>query len=60
MIGILISFLVIGVITLVAPMLSVTYGSQLERYIVSHEPKDVADVERLTLEFQEKQTRNFI
>lgn len=60
MIGVLIAFLIIGVITFVAPIFSVSYGSQLERYIVSHDPKDAADVERLTLEFQEKQTRNFI
>jgi hypothetical protein len=31
-----------------------TYGSALEHYIVSNEPKDAADVDRLTREFEMK------
>lgn len=32
-----------------------TYGSALEYYIVKHDPKDAADVDRLTREFEVKQ-----
>lgn len=31
-----------------------TYGSALEAYIVSHDPQDVVDVDRLTREFDAK------
>lgn len=31
-----------------------TYGSKLEEYIVSHDPKNAGDVERLTREFDQK------
>lgn len=31
-----------------------TYGSALEAYIVSHEPHDAADVDRLMREFENK------
>lgn len=36
---------------------SPTYGETLEQYIVSRFPKDNADVDRLTLEWQRGQTR---
>jgi hypothetical protein len=31
-----------------------TYGSELEKYIVSRNPQSVYDVEKYTLEFQHK------
>ena len=31
-----------------------TYGSELEAYIVSHQPQSAADVDRLTREFDQK------
>lgn len=34
-----------------------SYGSQLEKYIISKNPKDAGDVERYTLEFNAKQSR---
>ena len=37
-----------------------TYGSRLEEYIVSNNPKDTYDVERLTREFDEKQQQKFL
>jgi len=33
-----------------------TYGSALECYIVANEPKDAADVDRLTREFETKRS----
>ena len=37
-----------------------TYGSKLEEYIVSQNPKDIADVERLTVEFDRKSKEGFL
>lgn len=60
MIGIILAFGAVAILGVAIPYISESYGSQLERYIVSHNPKDAADVERLTLEFQEKQNKNFL
>ena len=37
-----------------------TYGSALERYIVSRNPQDIGDIERLTQEFDRKQSERFL
>lgn len=37
-----------------------TYGSALERYIVSRNPQDVGDIERLTQEFDRRQQERFL
>lgn len=37
-----------------------TYGSALEKYIVSRNPQDIGDVERLTQEFDRKQNQRFL
>ena len=37
-----------------------TYGSALERYIVSRNPQDIGDIERLTQEFDRKQNQRFL
>lgn len=64
MLGVLLSFGIIAVLGVVIPALSdekpQTYGSKLEEYIVSHNPKDTYDVERLTREFDEKQKQGII
>jgi hypothetical protein len=64
MIGVLISALVILVLGALIPALAddkpQTYGSKLEEYIVSNNPKDTADVERLTREFDKKQKQGFV
>lgn len=64
MLGVLLSLGVMAIIGIVIPSLTndrpQTYGSKLEEYIVSHNPKDTYDVERLTREFDEKQTQGFI
>lgn len=35
------------------------YSSELESFIIRHDPKDAADVERLTVEFSMRQAREF-
>lgn len=37
-----------------------TYGSALEAYIVSNDPQDVCDVDRLTREFDQKNQGGFL
>ena len=36
-----------------------TYGSELEQYIISHNPNDVCDVERLAREFDQANRGGF-
>ena len=33
-----------------------TYGTELEKYIVGQNPQDIGDIDRLTYEFQRKQS----
>ena len=37
-----------------------SYGSDLEQYIISHNPSCSADVERLTAEYNTKNSRGFL
>lgn len=64
MLGVLLSTLVILILGAVIPALAQdkpnTYGSKLEEYIVSHHPKDTGDVERLTREFDQKQSQGLL
>lgn len=64
MLGVLISALAILVVGALIPALANdrpnTYGSKLEEYIVSNNPKDTGDVERLTREFEQKQKQGII
>ena len=36
------------------------YGSNLEHYIVTHYPQNVGDVDRLTLEYDRRETQPWI
>lgn len=40
--------------------LQYTYGSDLEQYIISHNPSCSADVERLTVDYNTKITRGYL
>lgn len=37
-----------------------TYGSKLEEYIVNHNPRDIADVERLAAEYDRKSKEGYL
>lgn len=51
----------IGIIGLFAGMMtSETYGSSLEEYITSRNPCDIADVERLTAQYDRKSKEGYI
>lgn len=62
MLGALLAFVILAIAGAIAPVLakSDTYGSNLENYIINNHPKDAADVERLTREYQEKEQRTFL
>ena len=62
MLGVILSIVILAVEGAIAPVIvkSDTYGSRLETYIVNNHPKDAADVERLTREYQEREQRNFL
>ena len=63
MLSVLLSFLVLAVMGSIVPMIGLlsegtSYGSKLEEYIISRNPKDTADVERYTRDFDSK--KNFL
>lgn len=64
MLGVIIAALVILIIGALIPAIAdekpTTYGSKLEEYIVSNNPKNTGDVERLTREFDEKQKQSVL
>jgi hypothetical protein len=47
-------------IALVATETQSTYGSQLEQYIVSKQPQDVADIERLTKQYELESSKRYL
>jgi len=57
----IISMVVIGVaIPLLGLLSNQSYGSQLEQYINSKNPKDIGDIERLTNEFERKSQQRYL
>jgi hypothetical protein len=62
MISVLFTVLALAVVGVVGPLVAMmsetTYGSSLEQYIASRNPKDTADVERYTRDYESK--KNFI
>jgi hypothetical protein len=62
MISIIIGFVILVVLGAIAPSVSnaETYGSRLEQYIVSNNPRDIADVERLTNEYDRKTKEGYL
>jgi hypothetical protein len=63
MISTILTFGVIAGAGIIAPLIyskSPTYGSRLEEYIISNNPKDTADVERLTREYDKSVNKGFL
>lgn len=64
MVGVLVSTLVVIAVGIVLPWFGKlserTYGSALEEYIVSRNPNDTSDVERLAREYDRKSQRSFL
>lgn len=51
---------IIGPLVALATESQSTYGSDLEQYIVSNNPHDTADVERLTREYDLAATKRYL
>jgi hypothetical protein len=65
MLGILLTICGLAVIGIVGPLVAMaseskTYGTELENYIVSNNPKDTGDVERLTREYDLASSKRFL
>ena len=64
MISVLITIITMAVVGIAIPLLGLlsnqSYGSQLEQYINSRNPKDAGDVERMTNEFQRKTQQRYL
>lgn len=64
MFSILLTVGALAVVGIVGPLFAMasekTYGSDLEEYIVSKNPQDIADVERLASEYDRKTKRVYL
>ena len=64
MLSVLLTVGALAVVGIVGPLVAMatesTYGSKLEEYIVSHNPQDTADVERLTKEYDLDASKRFL
>lgn len=64
MLSILLTIGALAVVGIVGPLFAMatesTYGSDLENYIVSHNPQDTGDVERLAQEYNRKFKEGFL
>ena len=66
MISILLTVCGLALLGIIGPLFSLisetqtTYGSQLEQYIISKQPQDVSDIERLTKQYELESTKRFL
>ncbi len=66
MVSILMTIGALAVVGIVGPLVALatesqsTYGSELEEYIVSKNPQDTADIERLTKEYDLSTTKRYL
>lgn len=60
MLVVLLSGLVLLILGAVIPSKQQTYGSMLEKYIISNNPKNTYDVDRLTREFELRQHQGIV
>jgi hypothetical protein len=64
MLSVLLTIGALAIVGIVGPLVAMatesTYGSELENYIVSNNPKDTGDVERLTREYDQDASKRFL
>lgn len=66
MLSVLLTVGVIVIVGIAVPLFAMasekqsTYGSHLEEYIVSQNPQDISDVERLTVEYDRKNKQGYL
>ena len=66
MVSVLLAVGALALVGIIGPLFAMiaekqpTYGSQLEEYIISQNPRDIADVERLTNEYDRKTKEGYL
>ena len=65
MVSVLLTFCGLAVVGIVGPLIalaseSTTYGSRLEEYIVSKNPQDTSDIERLTRDYEIASSKRYL
>ena len=65
MISVLLTIVAIAMVGLIGPLVALasesnTYGSRLEEYIVSKNPQDTADIDRLTREYELASSKRYL
>ena len=66
MVSVLLTFGALAVVGIVGPFIALlatesnTYGSRLEEYIISKNPQDTADIERLTKDYQLSSSKRYL
>jgi len=65
MISILLTLGTIAIVGMIVPLVALasesnTYGSRLEEYIVSKNPQDTADIDRLTREYELASSKRYL
>jgi hypothetical protein len=65
MISVLLTIAALAVVGIVGPIVALasesnTYGSRLEQYIVSKNPQDTADIDRLTREYELASSKRYL
>ena len=65
MISVLLTLCGLAVVGIIGPLVAMasesnTYGSQLEEYIVSKNPQDTADIERLARDYQIASSKRYL
>ena len=65
MISILLTVCGLAVVGIIGPLVALaseanTYGSKLEQYIVSKNPQDTADIERLTRDYEIASSKRYL
>ena len=66
MISVLLTIGALAMVGIIGPLFALisetqtTYGSQLEQYIISKQPQDVADIERFTRDYQLESSKRYL
>jgi hypothetical protein len=65
MISVLLTIVAIAMVGIIGPLVALasesnTYGSRLEEYIVSKNPQDTADIDRLTREYELASSKRYL
>ena len=66
MISVLLTVCGLAVVGIIGPLIALatesqtTYGTQLEQYIASKHPQDVADIERLTKQYELESSKRYL